>query len=130
MRRWIGTIANFFFPGLGYALFGPKRAQGVAWLLAMLGLTYVELSVKTAAPALYWPMFASVFLFNTTFAIDSWFELGAREAERYGVSFRGQRVTGLQPDADASYRLACGSDRSIARAQRGMTSNRFAAPAI
>lgn len=76
MKRWVGTIANFFFPGLGYLIFGPKRPQGAAWLVAMIGLTYVETSLETAAPSLYAPMFASVFLFNTTFAIDSFIELG------------------------------------------------------
>ena len=76
MKRWTATIANFFFPGLGYLLVGPKRPQGAAWFVAMVGLTYVELSVQTAAPALYWPMFASVLLFNTTFAIDTWIDLG------------------------------------------------------
>lgn len=76
MQRWIGTVANFFFPGLGYLIVGPKRALGLAWFLAMVGLTYVELSLETAAPALYWPMFASVFVFNTAFAVDTWAELG------------------------------------------------------
>jgi hypothetical protein len=79
MKRWIGTIANWFFPGLGYLIVGPsvpKRALGAAWFLSMVGLTYVELSVQTAAPALYWPMFASVMVFNTAFAIDTWIELG------------------------------------------------------
>ncbi|MBX7194089.1 MAG: hypothetical protein K1X94_18695 [Sandaracinaceae bacterium] len=78
MKRWLGTIANFFFPGLGYVVVGPsarRRALGGAWLVAMLGLTYVELSLESVAPALYAPMFASVFLFNTAFAIDTFFEL-------------------------------------------------------
>ncbi len=81
MKRWLGTITNFFFPGLGYLLVGPeprRRAVGAAWFVAMIGLTYVETSVQTAAPALYWPMFASVFLFNTAFAIDTYFELGEK----------------------------------------------------
>lgn len=81
MKRWLATISNFFFPGLGYLLVGPeprRRAVGGAWLVAMVGLTYVELSLQTAAPALYWPMFASVFLFNTAFAIDTFLELGER----------------------------------------------------
>lgn len=85
MKRWLGTIANFFFPGLGYLFVGPtlrRRALGGAWLVAMLGLTYVELSLQTVAPALYWPMFASVFLFNTAFAIDTYFELSPEQLAR------------------------------------------------
>jgi len=38
-----------------------------------------------------------------------------RQAERYGVSFRRQRVTSLQQDEDASYRLACGNERLHAK---------------
>lgn len=74
MKRWLGTIANFFFPGLGYLLVG------------MIGLTYVELSLQTVAPALYWPMFASVFLFNTAFAIDTFFELAPGSAARAALA--------------------------------------------
>jgi hypothetical protein len=78
MKRWLAMISNFFFPGAGYLLVGPsprRRAIGGAWLVAMIGLTYVELSLQTAVPALYGPMFASVFLFNTALAIDTFFEL-------------------------------------------------------
>lgn len=76
--RWIGTIANFFFPGLGYLIAGPahKRMVGLPMFVAMCVLTYVELSLQSVAPALYWPMFGAVFLFNTAFAIDTWRELG------------------------------------------------------
>ncbi len=81
LKRIGGTAANFFFPGLGYLLVGPKRVQGAFWFLAMVGLTYVELSLQTAAPDLYWPMFAAVFVFNTTFAVDTWIELGKPPAE-------------------------------------------------
>lgn len=85
MKRWLATISNFFFPGLGYLLVGPsprRRALGAAWLVGMVGLTYVELSLERVAPALYGPMFASVFLFNTAFAIDTFFELAPEALER------------------------------------------------
>lgn len=85
MKRWLGTISNFFFPGLGYLLVGPsprRRAVGAAWLVGMVGLTYVELSLQSVAPALYWPMFGSVFLFNTAFAIDTFFELAPEQRDR------------------------------------------------
>ena len=84
MKRWLATISNFFFPGLGYLLVGPsprRRAIGAAWLVGMVGLTYVELSLESVAPALYWAMFASVFLFNTAFAIDTFFELAPGDRE-------------------------------------------------
>lgn len=75
MTRIIGTAFNFFFPGLGYLLVGPKRVLGLCWFVAMVGLTYVELNLQAAAPQLYTPMFASVFLFNTAFAVDTWLTL-------------------------------------------------------
>ena len=76
--RWVGTIANWFFPGLGYLIAGPahKRMVGLPMFIAMCVLTYVELGVQTAAPPLYWPMFGAVLLFNTAFAVDTWRELG------------------------------------------------------
>lgn len=67
---WIATIANFFFPGLGYIIAGHKRLLGVGWLLGVIGLTYVEFAIQKPLPTVYWIMFASVFLMNTMFAID------------------------------------------------------------
>lgn len=78
-RAWIASLLNFFFAGLGYIVLGQKRLLGVGWTLAALGLTYVELSIQTEAPAYYWPMFASVFVLNTCFAIDA-FQLATRGA--------------------------------------------------
>lgn len=71
-RTWIATLLNFFFPGAGYLLLGHQAPLAVAWLVGVLGLTYVELSVKTAAPHLYLPMFVSVLVMNTAFAADAW----------------------------------------------------------
>ena len=71
-RTWIATLANFFFPGAGYLILGQKVPLALAWLVGVIGLTYVETAVKTAAPHLYLPMFASVFIMNTAFAVDAW----------------------------------------------------------
>ena len=86
IRTSIATLLNFFFSGAGYILLGERRLLGVGWTLAALGLTYVELSIKTAAPAFYWPMFASVLVLNTCFAIDA-YAIGKRQAaERQGAA--------------------------------------------
>lgn len=78
-RTYIATALNFFFPGAGYLLLGHKPMLAVAWLVGVLGLTYVETSVQTAAPHLYMPMFASVFVMNIAFAVDA-FQLGRARA--------------------------------------------------
>lgn len=70
-KTWIATALNFFFPGAGYLLLGHKVPLAIAWLVGVLGLTYVELGIKTAAPSYYWPMFAAVFLMNIAFAVDA-----------------------------------------------------------
>lgn len=74
-RIWIATALNFFFPGAGYLVVGHKPLLAIAWLAGILGLTYVELSVQTAAPHLYVPMFVSVLVMNTAFAVDV-FQIG------------------------------------------------------
>ncbi|MCB9780503.1 MAG: hypothetical protein H6742_18195 [Alphaproteobacteria bacterium] len=71
----IATLLNFFFPGAGYLLLGHKVPLAIAWLVGVIGLTYVELGIQTAAPAYYWPMFGSVFLMNIAFAVDA-FQVG------------------------------------------------------
>ena len=71
-KVWLATVASFFFSGLGYVVLGQKRLIGLAWTAAALGLTYVELGIQTAAPSYYWVMFASVFLLNTAFAVDTY----------------------------------------------------------
>ena len=78
-KTWIATILNFFFPGAGYLALGHKRPLALAWLVGVIGLTYVELGIQTAAPEYYWPMFASVFVMNLAFAVDA-FLVGKREA--------------------------------------------------
>lgn len=71
-KVYIATLLNFFFPGAGYLVLGQKMLLAVAWLVGVIGLTYVELGIQTAAPSYYWPMFASVFIMNTAFAVDAW----------------------------------------------------------
>jgi hypothetical protein len=82
IRVWIATVLSFFFSGLGYLVIGRKALLGIGWTLAALGLTYVELSIQTAAPAYYWPMFASVLVLNTCFAVDTYREGKAARSER------------------------------------------------
>lgn len=80
-RTWIATALNFFLPGAGYLLLGHKVPLALMWLAGMVGLTWVELSIQTAAPGYYWPMFASVFVLNTAFAADA-FAVGRATARR------------------------------------------------
>ena len=73
MKRIIGTILNFFLPGAGYLVASPdpkKKLLGIPFLIGVIGLTYVELSIKPLDEQLYWIMFASVFIMNIAFAID------------------------------------------------------------
>ena len=79
MRKWIAALLNFFLPGLGYLAFTKRKFLGAVWLLGVVGLTYVELSLKQPMPTLYWIMFASVFVMNTAFAADAWREVRALE---------------------------------------------------
>lgn len=69
-RRTIATVANFFFPGLGYLIAGIKQGIAVLWLVGVVGLTYVEFGIREPEPTLYWIMFVSVLLMNVAFAID------------------------------------------------------------
>ncbi len=80
--KWFAVLGNFFFPGLGYLVAVPhKRAHGVLWLFAAMGLTYVEQVAVGPGHAAFWPLFASVFLLNTAFAYDAWQEVGLLEGE-------------------------------------------------
>lgn len=71
-RVILATALNFFFPGAGYLVLGHKVPLALAWLVGVLGLTYVELGIQTAAPDYYLPMFVSVLVMNTAFAVDAW----------------------------------------------------------
>ena len=72
MKKWIGALLNFFFPGLGNLVFGYKRELGLFWLPGVLGLTYVEQSIKEPLPQMYWIMFGAVLWMNIGFAIDAY----------------------------------------------------------
>lgn len=74
-KVYIATLLNFFFPGAGYLLLGHKAMLAVLWLLGVFGLTYVEFGIQVAAPEYYLPMFISVLVMNTAFAIDA-FQVG------------------------------------------------------
>ncbi len=75
-KRIAATTLNFFLPGAGYLVLGRKVLLAVAWLIGVIGLTYVEFGIKGAAPDYYLPMFVSVLVMNTAFAADAWNESG------------------------------------------------------
>ncbi len=70
----ISALLNFFFMGPGYIYNGRKIFLGILFTLGAFGLTYVELAIKDPMPTLYWIMFASVLIVNTSFAIDGYKE--------------------------------------------------------
>jgi len=74
MKPIVPAAANWFLPGLGYLILGVKIPLAIAWLVALVGLTYVEFGIKVAAPEYYLPMFVSVLVMNTAFAVDAWNE--------------------------------------------------------
>jgi hypothetical protein len=76
INPWVAAILNFFFMGLGTLFIGRRKLLGIGLTIAALALTYVELQLQTAAPALFPIMFAAVFVANTVLAID-----GYREAK-------------------------------------------------
>jgi|AP17_2_1055511.scaffolds.fasta_scaffold77378_2 hypothetical protein len=78
-KTWIATLLNFFFPGAGYLVLGHNIPLALAWLVGVIGLTYVEFGIQTAAPSYYWPMFASVFVMNIAFAVDA-YRVGKQKA--------------------------------------------------
>jgi hypothetical protein len=73
-NAWVAALLNFFFAGAGYIYNGKRASLGVALTIGALILTYVELQLQTAAPALFPYMFGAVFLINTFLAIDAYSE--------------------------------------------------------
>lgn len=71
---WIAAILNFFFMGLGTLYIGRRKLTGAGLTLGAIVLTYVELQLQTAAPALYPIMFGAVLVANTVLAIDGYNE--------------------------------------------------------
>ncbi|MCI0554110.1 MAG: hypothetical protein L0287_24435 [Anaerolineae bacterium] len=71
---WIAAVLNFFFMGLGTLYIGRRKLTGIGLTLGAIALTYVELQLRTAAPALYSIMFTAVFVANTVLAIDGYNE--------------------------------------------------------
>lgn len=79
--KYAAALANFFFPGLGYLIAVPhKRPQGGVWLLGAIGLTYVEQVAIGPDHAAFLPMFVTVLVLNTAFAIDGYQEASKLEA--------------------------------------------------
>jgi hypothetical protein len=71
---WIAAVLNFFFMGLGTLYIGRRKLTGLGLTLGAIVLTYVELQLQTAAPALYPLMFGAVLVANTVLAIDGYNE--------------------------------------------------------
>jgi hypothetical protein len=71
---WIAAVLNFFFMGLGTLYIGRRKLTGLGLTLGAIALTYVELQLQSAAPALYPIMFVAVFVANTVLAIDGYNE--------------------------------------------------------
>jgi uncharacterized membrane protein len=78
---WFAAILNFFLMGAGTLYNGRRRAVGAALTIGAAMLTYVELNLQTAAPALFPIMFAAVFLVNTLLAYDGYTEAQAINAQ-------------------------------------------------
>ncbi len=81
--KWLCTLLNFFFPGLGYLVGVPeKRVVGVFWLLGVLGLTAVEqgMGLQAELPTAFKVMFVSVLVMNTGFAIDTFMIFKRKES--------------------------------------------------
>lgn len=74
---WLAALLNFFFMGPGTLYVGQRKLFGAVLTLGAIALTYVELSIQTAAPSLYPVMFGTVLVMNTFFAIDGWREAKA-----------------------------------------------------
>lgn len=79
MKRILATALNWFLPGLGYIILGERILQSVFFIIGLVGLTWVEFGIKEAAADYYLPMFISVLVMNTGFAIDAWL-LGGEES--------------------------------------------------
>ena len=71
---WIAAVLNFFFMGLGTLYIGRRKLTGLGLTVGAIVLTYVEMQLKGAAPALYPIMFGAVFVANTVLAIDGYNE--------------------------------------------------------
>ena len=66
-----------------------KTLLALAWLAGVIGLTYVEFGIQTAAPGYYWPMFASVFVMNIAFAVDAYRVGKSQISSPEGAALRG-----------------------------------------
>ena len=79
-KVYIATLLNWFLPGLGWMILNRRPALGGVLVAGASVLTLVELRVQTAAPELYWVMFAAVLVINTALAIDCYLEGAAKVA--------------------------------------------------
>jgi len=78
---WLSALLNFFTLGVGTIYNGKRVFVGVCMFIGAGLATYVEFSIKTAAPELYNFMFAGFFLLGVGMAID-----GYQEAKKQNSS--------------------------------------------
>lgn len=79
---FLASALNFFLPGAGYLYNGQKHPLvSVGMMAGAVGLTYVELSLQNLQPDLYPIMFGSVFVLNTSIAIDTFFKTKRKNEE-------------------------------------------------
>ena len=74
---WIAAVLNFLFLGLGTLYNGRRKLTGAGLTLAAIGLTYLELNLRTAAPALFPVFLGSVMVAAIVQAIDGFNEANA-----------------------------------------------------
>ncbi len=76
---FLASALNFVLPGAGYLYNGDKHPLICVGMMAgAVGLTYVELDLQKSEPDLYPIMFGSVFVLNTSIAIDTFFKTKKR----------------------------------------------------
>ena len=73
-KPWIAAVLNFFFMGAGYIYNGKRLVLGILFTLGAFGLTYVEFQIKEIDTQLYFAMFISVLIVNTSFSVDGYNE--------------------------------------------------------
>lgn len=70
----IAAVLNFFTLGLGYLIFTKKKVLGLFLFLAFPPSAYVEFSLQTQYPPLYWYSFGAFFLLAIGCAYDGFVE--------------------------------------------------------
>lgn len=75
---WIAAVLNFFTLGLGTLYVGKRMGYGLLLLVGGALMIYVELSLKQAAPELYWYSFSGFFALALATAWDGYNEASSK----------------------------------------------------